>query len=298
AQFYTRLGTPPEGDLTAQVARMIVRKKLEQEHITFIDATQGVNAVAFNQVAEHDKGRMIIKNNVPKAKALTQNILAEINSSVSRSLLTFIDPRKPTIGAFAAEASTQHKTLSATDYGDKQWPDIPELAEKYDTIFKNVDIIFVPDDAIIKGMKKENPDALINGLYEQYETPYILMSNGGHDATAMVNGKSYTIPVADYDGVKYTLAAGDTRNAGFALSLVLLHQSGELEDDPDRAMLKAFKMASVIATEKIKKPGRQFVEGLYDVLERHELFHQYLSFAELSTPSIGKKFNEGLYPSS
>jgi sugar/nucleoside kinase (ribokinase family) len=288
---YTRIGKD-DGTLKTKIPRMIVVERLAEYGIETIDVSQGVNAVPMAAVSEHRKGRSIWGGPNTQAKHLAKNVLAEIDNTTTRTLLTFIDPRKPLIGAHAAEGARKHDTLSMTDYGDKEWPsDDERLSELYDRILSSVDIAVVPSDARIKGMDKEDPEALINGLYERYQTPYILMTDAGNDAVAMIRGEKHIIPVEDYTGDKFTLAAGDSRNASFAFCLTLLKNAGELTpENMDNAILKAFKMATLMATEKIKHPGRSFVKHLDNLFQNHPLFADYQD--QLTKPSVRKPAND------
>lgn len=260
----TRIGSPPFGDVAAQNAHRIANQLIQQSELQIIDVVHGQNIIPTNTVIEHSSDRFIVKQHVGHTEEFKPGIGHTIMTQVHGADYVFIDPRKPFIASTAMIAAKQTGKTTIMDWGEKSWPKDPNLGRIYDQLLHGTDILMVPADAMVKGMKnhEEDPDQLMRRLREDYGQNNILMSDGGKDVQVLIDGKDHKIPVEPHAGeAMYALAAGDTRNAGVIQGLMAGHD-----------LLTAFQRGTAIASVKIKYPGQEFLEYLECHLGSNPLF--------------------------
>ena len=262
--FFTRVGHPPPNDLHAKIAHQLATEILaENEGITHIETSRGECAIAFNDIVEHPGGRFALTDELTNTGDLAYGIEESIHTVINGTDLVFVDPRKHRTGPMGVDAAKQHGKLLMTDWGEKEWPDNPELANAYDKILRNADVVTLPTDAVVKGMAPNvvNPDELFKRLRYEYGAQNILMSNGGDHARALINGQEEQIPVLRHQGDKYANGAGDTRNAGVIWALLRGHDTRS-----------AFKFGTDVASVKIRYPRLEWADHLANDLRDHPLF--------------------------
>lgn len=262
-KLITRIGRPPANNLRAKLAHIAATDTLADSEINYIDATRGESAIAFNSVAEHSQGRSIIKDKVDNPEDLAFGIEDTIENEVRGSDVVFVDPMKPRIGLMACRAGNKYNKPVVIDWGQSEWPKDPELSEMVDEIIGRADIMMVPSDAVVRGMADNvvDPEALVRTLKNEYMTPHILMSDGSKPVQVYLQDDYYEIPVEPWDGDKYALAAGDTRNAGFLHALARGHD-----------ILGAAKMGTAVASIKIRYPGLTWGDHIQDDLRKNPMF--------------------------
>lgn len=257
-ELVTRIGNPPAGNMEARIAQDVVLSILREKSIMPIDVTRGENIIPINAVVEHPDGRFIAKGNQAKEHAqMDEGFEDTIEAQVRRANVVFVDPRKPKMGTVAAELANKHHKPLMIDWGDKEWPQDSDLSEKCAELLTRADIVVVPTDAVVEGMEPnvENSDELFARLRDHYGAKNILMSNGGQPVQALIDGVEHTIPVLPHEGPKFTLAAGDARNAAVLRCLAR-------GDD----MLSAFQFGTAVASVKIKYPALEWATHLHDEL--------------------------------
>lgn len=259
-KLITRLGRPPADNLRAKLAHFAATEILGQTEIDYVDATRGESVIAFNSVAEHLKGRSIIKDHVTNPNDLAFGIEDTIDNEVRGADVVFVDPSKPRIGVMACRSGNKHNKPVVIDWGQSKWPKDPAVSDMVDEMISRADIVMVPSDAVVRGMNDNevNPQKLVNTLRNEYMTPHILMSDGGKPVQVYLQDEYHEITVEPWDGDKYALAAGDTRNAGFLYALSRGHD-----------ILGAAKIGTAIASIKIRYPGLVWADHVVDDLKEN-----------------------------
>ena len=262
-KLITRLGRPPADNLRAKLAHLAATEILSEIEIDYVDATRGESAIAFNSVAEHGKGRSIVRDHVDNHDDLAYGIEETIENEVRGADVVFVDPSKPYIGLIACRSGNKHNKPVVIDWGQSKWPKDPEIAEMVDEMIGRADILMVPSDAVVRGMNDNevNPQKLINTLRNVYMTPHILMSDGSEPVQVFLQGEYHEIPVEPWNGDKYALAAGDTRNAGFLHALSRGHD-----------ILGAAKFGTALASIKIRYPGLVWADHVVADLKENPAF--------------------------
>lgn len=262
-KLITRLGRPPADNLRARLAHMAATEILSDSEIEYVDATRGESVIAFNSVAEHSRGRSIVKDKVDNPNDMAFGIEETIDNEVRGADVIFVDPMKPRIGVMACRAANKYNKPLVIDWGQSEWPKDPILAGTVDEMLGRADILMVPSDAVVRGMNDNevNPEALLLTLKNEYMTPHILLSDGGKPVQVYLQDDYYEIPVEPWDGDKYALAAGDTRNAGFLHALARGHD-----------ILGAAKMGTAVASVKIRYPGLTWRDHIRYDLKNDPMF--------------------------
>ena len=262
-KLITRIGRPPKGDLRAEVAHLITTRILEESEIDYTDATRGESIMGVNAVIEDDEDRAIVRERLDNPSDMAYGIEETIEHHVRGADIVFVDPRKPRMGLMAARAANKFNKPLMVDWGEKEWSEDPELAAVHRELLERADILMLPNDAIVEGMENgvKNPDELFRRAQEQYDPDHILMSNGGDNVRALIHRQDGVINVDPVEGKKFTLAAGDTRNAAVLRAIAQGHD-----------VLTAFKAGTKTASVKIRYPGMQWAEHIADDMQDHRMF--------------------------
>lgn len=269
--FVTRKGElPPENsfeDHEEYVLALMAHEGANHllRNVDIIDAARGMpNVIGVNRPTEYLGGRHITKQFVEAVHNLAPGTLQRVDSEAHVADLAFVDPRASLLGREAAVDCNKYRVPFLTDYGDKVWPEDPDTAYRIKEILERADVIIVPSDAVVEGMKPKTfaPDELLERIKNQYDPRVLLMSDGSKPVHLYVKGRGeFEIPVESYDGPRYALAVGDTRNAA------LMHFLLEGND-----IVEATKKATVIASIKIRYPGRNWIKHLHGHLSDNPLF--------------------------
>jgi sugar/nucleoside kinase (ribokinase family) len=259
----TELGKAVPGQITDKIGHEVVEHHLTERNIECIDIARGACAVAFNTVVEHSDGRLIFTQDTSAfPKELKTDAAELIESALKGADYVLLGSSKPHISLMAARAAKRQGVTVLTDWDNNLWPSNEEASAICEEILALSDIIMVPSDTVVKGMpnKTENPDELFTRLQSQYGAKNILLSNGGEDVRALVNGVEHIIPVSAHTGRMFALAAGDHRNA------MLLHALAQGHEP-----LAAFRQATAFASLKIKHPRFDWVYHTHE-LSTHPAF--------------------------
>lgn len=263
----TRVGRPITGDIGSKIAHDIVTSRLNQLEIDHIETARGECAIAFNDVVEHPEGRAVFTDEIKNPGELAHGIQDTIKSVVAGTQFLFVDPRKFRTGPIAAlEAAKHDNVIMMADYGDSEWPENHELAAAYDTILRHADIIAVPTDAVVKGMKPgvKNPDELFVRLRDDFGAKNIVMSNQTDPVKVWSYESEFEIPVQPARvNPPYINAAGDTRDAGILWAL-----------SRGFAMNTAIEFGTAVASVKANYPGLAWGNHVYDDLSKHPVISQ------------------------
>ena len=252
-KLITRLGRPPKSNLRARLAHLAATEILKDSDIEYIDAVDGESALAFNSVTEHGGGRSIVKDVVGTLHSMSAGMDETIEREVAESDIVFIDPSKVRMGFMAARAANKYNKPCVVDWGQSAWPLEPTRADWTNEIISRADVLMVPSDAVVAGMEDniEDPEQLFGRLVQDYRIPNVFMSDGSQPVRASLMGQYFEIPVQEWKGQKYSLAAGDTRNAGF------LHHLARGHD-----VLSAGQFGTAVASVKIRYPGLQWADHI------------------------------------
>jgi len=218
----TRVGTPPQDDVVAEVSALVIRRRLEQYKIRYKDITLGESHNALNGVnnfpedlaGQFASGRLIGRDPRVKTGDLEPGYKDTINNDVHGSDIVFIDPKKRRMALAAVMAAKEQGKESVVDWGQDSWPEDQEGAMCFEML-RNASTVIVPDDAIVAGMSAGNPNELFERLLNDYGVENLVMSNGGQPVRCFFEGRETSIPIRKLGETVDTNASADTRNAGY-----------------------------------------------------------------------------------
>lgn len=276
-ELVTRLGQCPDRAQFKKLGEYLLAKNapealhalLKEDQIRLVDvAANSEGVILTNPVLGYKDGRCIAKQKssfVDKFNAANQGAVSEakpvIENAVSRAKYVFIDPSQPFLGALAVDAAKEKKVPVVLDYGRDSWPSDTVEAGYLDKILKGADVIIVPDDAIVEGMKYKDRDDLFLRLQEQYEVPTIIMSNSTRPVRVLHRDEESEIPVQKVRGNVHALGVGDTRDAALLFFL--------LQGDDVRI---AAQKATALATIKVQYPGNEWESHILEHIQDNPLF--------------------------
>ncbi len=266
----TKVGDPVPDDITSETTSFIVKTLLKRHKIKVLDSIDNTPySIPFNAIEEHYRGRKICKAPEKRIEVLAEGLEGTINAIVGAADYVFIDPNKRTISRMALHAANKAGVPVMIDYGTRNWPDDPLLSEIYKEMLEGADLLVVPADAVVEGMTKEDGGELFKRLQEQYGAKTIMMSDGGKPVRILVDGREDEILVEPNEGPLYASGVGDTRDA--ALLRFIFDGYG---------MADAMRMATKIASVKVRYPGREWAGHLLDELKGDPLFKHYATLKE------------------
>ena len=280
-KIVTRIGQPPEEEgyktfgehLFAQHATDMTFSLLQHEGLNYIDVAAGQMGpgIAKSMVSGWNGGRHIYKQKSfvgPQFNAVNDGLLANtkpiIEAEVSNAAYVFVDPARPGLANLTTEICEERGIPTIVDHGLKAWPTDEKEAAILDNILKKADILIVPSDAVVPGMrdKESNPDRLFELLHgKEYKARTIIMSDGTNPVRLSHNGKVTEIPVMEVENPINVSGAGDTRDGALMFYL-------SRGDDMETAVTKATVMASI----RIQYRDNDWEGHIYDHVVDNPLF--------------------------
>jgi len=280
AKIVTRMGQEPDKASFAnhdeyilkKYVRAMTREKLDYEGINCTDVTVGQAGpgIATSIVSGYNGGRHILKQQPlfevfnAANDGMISSVHAHVQNEVCNAGYVFIDPARPALPNIAADVCHDQGVSAVVDYGFKQWPSDAGKAARLSNILQKADILIVPGDAFVPGMKEgvKDPDALFEMLTgDGYSAKTVIMSDGMDPVRLSHNGKVTQIPVIPAERVINVNGAGDTRDGALMFYL-------SRHDDVEVAVEKATVLASI----RIQYPDHEWETHIYDHVKDNPLF--------------------------
>jgi len=218
------------------------------------------------------------------AHDLIESVKNKIDSNISDKDRVFIDTARPLLAYIAASVCVENNIPYVVDHGAKAWPKDKDTAELLSAVLKNADVLIVPDDAVVEGMKDNFRDSEL--LFERLTGKHIEKDRNGKiiNVTDSQGGRAYnahtvimsnsTTPVCLYHDGEVSnsfvekaeeainaVGVGDTRDG----ALLFFLAKGE-------EMAMAVEKASAVATIRIQYPDNDWKDHFYEEILRNERF--------------------------
>ncbi|MGN7438629.1 MAG: carbohydrate kinase family protein [Alcanivorax sp.] len=279
-KIVTRIGEPPEQQgynnfgehLLAQHAAEMTFRLLQHEGVNYTDVAAGKEGpgIAKSVVSNFRGGRHIFKQMPLQAQfaaandGMVSSVHPVMTAELSGASYVFVDPARPALAKVATDVCEENRVPSIVDHGLKSWPKDELKASLLEDVLKNADILIVPADAFVPGMRdgEKNPDKLFETLSgKEYKARTIIMSDGTDPVRLSHHGKVSEIPVTPAENPINVSGAGDTRDGAL---MFFLSRGDEMET----AVAKATEMATI----RIQYPGNDWEHHIYDHVKDNPLF--------------------------